>query len=789
MQIKSRRKVQMPSREVGNGFVGLEEDLLEIKSRLCEGSSQLGIIPIVGMGGIGKTTLARYAYDGPLSAQHFDIHAWLTISQSYNLRRILRTVLRSIKDVFSRDDVVQYWYRNDEALKEHVQRCLKGRRYLIVMDDLWDTNVWDVLRMMFPDDLNGSRIIVTTRELKVASYVDCLGHPHQMHLMSVDQSWMLLKERVFGFESCPLELEKIGEAIAEKCGGLPLAVVVIAGVLSNEVNQRKYFWESIARNVSKVAHTHDEQFNEMLSLSYKCLPSPLRLCFLYMGCFPEDYEINVSKLIKLWMGECFLTSNESKDMEELGYEYLEELAARSLVLVSKIGSDGKIRIVKIHDLLRDLCLRKCEDENFVCNINEFSGSFPQGIKNSYRLSVFCNIFGRIPNTKMSHMHTLLLFKHWAFDSWISFKLLRIFDGLSVIMYPTDNSVMYIGELIHLRYLALTCKPIRETLTPVSNSLYHLQNLQTLIFRFREFIRDGVPARPRLRMLTAFRDDKPHLKFCLLRSESMCEMYMKFDVWRMPNLRHLILLDGLLPDPSTENFQQTSCMENLQTLCLMKDFKCSERFMEMLPNLKKLGVIYSYEDTYETGWSKYCLVNLVHLYKLEKLNLYAEPYPTLKGYDLSQNIAFPLALKKLSLSGCRFPWEDMRMIGLLPNLQVLKLKRRACHGTEWETSEGEFSQLKVLLIDSTDLLQWTSESSHFPKLERLTLFECDNLRDIPCEIGEIATLQVIEVDIRNSSIVESAVLIKEEQESFGNVVQVSFLRTRRWERFTSWYYQL
>ncbi|KAG6386578.1 hypothetical protein SASPL_151744 [Salvia splendens] len=307
----------------------------------------------------------------------------------------------------------------------------------------------------------------------------------------------------------------------------------------------------------------------------------------------------------------------------------------------------------------------------------------------------------------STMHTILLFKHWAFDSWKCFRLLRIFDGLSVVIHSTSSADIYIGELIHLRYLALTCEPVRQTITLVSNSLYRLQHLQTLIFRIKEFIRDTdgrvVP------------QGLPQLH----------QEYMEFEFWRLPNLRHLILLDGFLPDPSTKSFEQISSMENLQTLCLMKDFKCSERFLEMLPNLKKLGVIYSYKSTYETGWSQYCLLNLVRLHRLEKLNLYAEPYPSLRAYDLPQNIAFPSALKKLSLSG-----NDMGMIGWLPNLQVLKLKRHACHGPEWETSEGEFCRLKVLLIDSTDLVQWTTESSHFPKLEQLTLFECNKLRGIP-----------------------------------------------------------
>ncbi|XP_057767443.1 putative late blight resistance protein homolog R1B-16 [Salvia miltiorrhiza] len=734
MQIQSSMNNPRPS----DCIIGIEEDLLKIKSELCGGSSQLRVIPIVGMGGIGKTTLARYAYHDPLSVHRFDLCVWLTISQRFQLREILVSALCSLNNV----DEEAYERVHDELLKETVYKRLKGMRYLVVMDDMWDMNVWDDLRGIFPDDRNGSRIIVTTRELSVASYIDSL-HPHQMQLMAVDQSWRLLKGRVFGNGDCPLEFEEIGQVIAQNCRGLPLAVVVIAGVLSCEAN-----WEEIARNVSKFVHTSYEKFIEILSLSYEYLPGRLRPCFLYMGCFPEDYEINVSKLIRLWAAEGFLASNEAREMEELGYEYLEELVAKSLVLISKKGSDGKIRTVKIHDLLRGLCLRKCRDENFLCTVDEFSGTFPQGIEHSNRLSVFCNVSGSIE--MVSAMHTILLFKHWALDSWEEFRLLKVFDALSVTL---GSSLVYISELIHLRYLGFTCEPETKLLTIVSYSLCELRDLQTLVVRILS---------------------RAETQFSSLDVKSLNKSCMEFQIWETPQLRHVVLLNGFLRDPPAGSLP---CMENLHTLSRVKDFKCSERMLEMMPNLKKLGIAYSYRGTYETGWSGYELHNLVHLHRLEKLSLYAEPYPNLKD-DLSRNIAFPVTLRKLSLSGCRLPWEAMRMIGVLPNLRVLKLRRRACFGTEWETREGEFCQLKVLLIDSTDLLEWITESSHFPRLERLTLYECDNLREIPCGFGDIPTLELIEVDIRNTTMVESAKCIEEEQESYGNEqLQVRFLKSR------------
>ncbi|KAL8517969.1 hypothetical protein ACS0TY_009312 [Phlomoides rotata] len=729
-------------------IVGFEEDLMEIKGRLFGEPSKLQITPIVGMGGIGKTTLAAYVHDDPLSVYHFDVRAFVTVSQKYNEWGILSEILCLI------DASKQHQGKNDEELKTQIYQSLKGRRYLIVMDDIWSTNVWDDVQRIFPDDSNGSRIIITTRELDIALYVAPLRHHHEMHLISVDQSWNLLKKKVFAEEHCPPEFEEIGMLIARNCGGLPLAIVVIAGVLA-KVNRMQETWINIAENVKETVNASDGRYSEILSLSYAHLPHHLRPCFLYIGGFPGSYEINASKLIRLWAAEGFLTSDESKDMEELGDEYLEDLAKRSLVLIDKKRYNGKIRAVKMHDLLRDLCLNRARDEKFLHVINEFLGSFPEGIEKSQRVSVFSKVWGSFPDMDGSTIHTILLFNHWSFDSWKSFRLLRVVDAMS-FCFQSYSDLGYLIELFHLRYLAFTTECTQKTLIfGVSETFYQLQNLETLIIKV----------------------------FNVASHHGSCTypVCLAFNIWGNPKLRHLILLDGFLHCHFSKYCpEDASALENLHTLSRIKGFACSQRILKTMQNLKKLGIFYSYEDLYESGWSKYSLNNLVHLCKLEKLSIYAEPYPNLKN-DVSQNLGFPATLIRLSLSGCRFPWEDMRTVGSLPNLQVLKLKRHACCGTEWETIEGEFDQLRVLLIDTTDLHHWATESCPFPRLERLTLYDCQNLREIPCGIGEIPTLQLIEVDIQNSSVVESAESLKEEQESFGNDLQVRRLKSRSWRR--------
>ncbi|KAL7114567.1 hypothetical protein ACP275_04G128700 [Erythranthe tilingii] len=630
-----------------DAVLGLEEDAMKLKGRLC----------------------GEYVYDDPLIVHHFDVRVWVTISLNYSIRRILLDLVSFI-GVSNKE---LHKFDSDALLFGYVYKYLKRRRYLIVMDDLWNTNVFDDVRMIFPDDSNGSRIVVTTRQLDVASYADPSGRFHRVELMNMDQSWNLLREKVFANrEHCPPELEQIGKLIVENCRGLPLAIVVIAGVL-RKANQTQDTWRNIARNVKGAFDGSDEQFMEILSLSYTYLPHCLRPCFLYMGGFPEDHEISASKVIKLWAAEGFVKSNGSKNQEEVAEEYLEDLAKRSLVLVVKKRFNSRIKAVKIHDLLRDLCLRKSQEENFLHVINEFSVD---------SLKVDC-----------SHIHTLLLFQHEALHSWRSFSLLRVVDALSVIFdfYPDD-----IFELFHLRYLAFTFDYLQKGLHyEIPKSFSKLKNLRTLIIR-------------------------------------------QFNGYY--------------------GFRATCC------------FTCSQRMLEMIPNLKKLGITYSSDDLYEQEWSKYCLNNLVHLHKLEELKFHAMPHDYDRS-DLSRNLVFPLTMKKLTLSGCNLPWESMTIVGSLPNLEVLKLKKGAFRGLEWEMTEGEFCRLKVLVMDRTDPRVWITESSHFPTLEVLVLRECYTLSEIPYSVCEIQTLEQIKVDCCNSSIGESAKQIQEEVQSFGNDVEV------------------
>ncbi|KAL0417163.1 UNVERIFIED_CONTAM: putative disease resistance RPP13-like protein 3 [Sesamum latifolium] len=241
-----------------NTMVGVDERLLQVVDELARDESNLQILPIVGMGGIGKTTLAQNAFNHPYIVNRFDIRISFTISQQYSVREILLKYLlndkKDKKGTCTSDKKEEKGENLDELgvaeLGERLYKLLFGKRYLIIMDDVWSIKAWEDLKLSFPNNGNGSRILVTTRLLDVARPLGSQNHYLTINFLDEDISWNLLCEKVFAQKSCPYqELEEIGRNIAKGCCGLPLAIVVVGGLLAKSKKTRKY-WEFVAENVS-----------------------------------------------------------------------------------------------------------------------------------------------------------------------------------------------------------------------------------------------------------------------------------------------------------------------------------------------------------------------------------------------------------------------------------------------------------------------------------------------------------------------------------------------------------
>ncbi|PHT32427.1 hypothetical protein CQW23_28764 [Capsicum baccatum] len=278
---KSQDKGKQPSKEstvqefpisvkdilnVENIMIGRDDQRKRLVEDLTRSySSKPKVIPIVGMGGIGKTTLAN--------------------------EEILLSLLRSTKsDTFD---------MNDEAkLADRLQKSLKGKRYLIVLDDMWKTEAWDAVRLCFPNENKGSGILLTTRNTEVARDAGTENFSLQMDLMGPDESWNLFKSVAFANEALPSEFETIGKQIAEKCHGLPLTIAVVAGLLRSK--RAIEDWENVAKDVkSFVTNDVDERCSRVLRLSYNHLTSDLKTCLLHFGIFPEDSEIPAKNLMMI----------------------------------------------------------------------------------------------------------------------------------------------------------------------------------------------------------------------------------------------------------------------------------------------------------------------------------------------------------------------------------------------------------------------------------------------------------------------------------------------------------
>ncbi|KAL2515659.1 Disease resistance RPP8-like protein 3 [Forsythia ovata] len=698
-------------------IVGLDDDLMEIKTRLTRESQNLETISIVGMGGIGKSTLAKLVYDDLFIMNHFYIRVWVTVSQEYSMQKILLDLLDCMK---TRTDNMRE-VSNDQ-LADTLYKYLKGRRYLVVLDDVWDTRVWDDVNRLFPNDKNGSRVILTTRLENVAIYANSCPPLHRMNFLNEFDSWKLFCD-VFENGCCPLGLS-VGKEIVQNCQGLPLAVVVIAGLISKDT-RRETFWSYVAKNLSSVITSNDEQCSKILYLSYNNLPHHLIECFLYMGVFPEDFIIPVSILVKLWIAEGLLKSVRFKNLEDVAEEYLLDLVKRNLVLVGKRNSKGKIKTCKIHDLVRDLCINEAKKEKFFHVANKIDNGIPQGT-NIHRLSIQ-------PRTRNLHNAERQL---TASRSILDFcghfaNRAKIFNrGALKVLHVDPRDVKLpneIIELVNLEYLNGTC----DFKTWPLESIHKLQNLETLILR-----------RSYVELSSSF--DLGH--------------DLPPEIWKMSQLRHVSLeVPVNLPEPLIAETEGETVLENLRTLSTIYNFKCAVEVLRRIPNVKKLGISYDHEEDH------WCFYNLVHLCKLETLKFFFSS----SRQSFLQNIIFPPSLRKLTLINGKLPWNDMTIIGSLPNLQVLKLKMFAFTGREWEPNEGEFLLLKFLLLEIINLEHWRADSIHFPSLEHLVIFDCHLLQEIPSGIGAIPTLQSIELYYCNDSVVTSAKQIQEEQLDWGN----------------------
>ncbi|PHT97519.1 hypothetical protein BC332_33543 [Capsicum chinense] len=352
-------------------IVGFENESEKIIQYLTRGSHDRDVVPVVGMGGQGKTTIARKVYNNGSIVHHFDVRAWCIISQSYSRRDLLQ-------EIFSQDTGKEDKGDKEDILADELKKSLTVKRYLIVLDDMCDVKAWDDLRLSFPDVGNRSRIVITTRLEEVAKQVKHHIDPYSLPFLTSDKSLKLLQKKLFQQESFPPSLQDVSKAVAERCKGLPLVIVLVAGIIKR--NKMDASWWHEVKNSQVSYYGESEGYSlSTVQLSYDNLPDPLRTCLLYMGMFPEDARIPLSELISLWIAECFVQNiEESGRLEETAEGYLNDLISSNVVMVSGRRYNGKVKYCQVHDVVLHFCLNKSREEKFMLavkgNPNRFQSS-------------------------------------------------------------------------------------------------------------------------------------------------------------------------------------------------------------------------------------------------------------------------------------------------------------------------------------------------------------------------------------------------------------------------------
>ncbi|PWA98207.1 Disease resistance protein [Artemisia annua] len=696
--------------------VGLDHHVEVIRDKLVEDQKQLDVVSIVGMGGLGKTTLATKVFNDRFIMYHFNIRAWVTVSQTYTKRDVLIQILASLGVQVDIENT------NDFKLREMLHKSLKVQRYLIVIDDIWSKETWDNLKVLFPDDETSSRILLTSRLNEVGLHAKSKpnGLVHFLSYLTEKQSWELLCKKVFHGEECPEWLIKHGMQIANKCQGLPLSVVVVAGLLAKEPENID-LWEKISCSVTSCIASDENKHMETLDLSYNHLPLHLRDCFLYLGGFPEDFKFPARRLIRLWMAEGFIQEAENQSFEDIGEAYLLDLVGRNLVIVAERRSNGGVKSFKVHDLVRELCLRIAQEERFFQRINstesyEFIISYKQR-----RMFIYQDItilkFAHPPTPSLRTLFCFLTPTSWIYDiaeHVRSFVLLRVLDlqNCKLINFP-DSIVL----LVHLRYLAI------GHALGFPSSICNLTSLQSVIIKTNHGY--------------------------------MSSLLLPSNISDLVNLRHL-WSDSVLYLPSLNRPM------NLQTI---SEVELGENFQKYFPVIKKMSLILNSDEG-----NDFVLLPCLETLKLTGIYRRKLTEPELpKGEPNCRNnqISFPTTLKQLTLVRCHLPWSDMSIIQSLPNLEVLKLSDYAFDGSLWKTDEVQFRQLKFLRLEQLNIKQWEAYSVNFPCLKQLEIVTCFNLEEIPLEIGDIPTLELIKTNGWIRSFVESLKRIQEEQHDVGN----------------------
>ncbi|KAH0682287.1 hypothetical protein KY289_020039 [Solanum tuberosum] len=561
------------------------------------------------------------------------------------------------------------------------------------------------------------------------------SHPHNLEKLSKGDSFKLLEQRVFGkTRECPIKLRGYGNEIVDKCCGVPLAIVVIAGALRGCLGESE--WKLVKDNVGKHLINKDDSKSclKFVETSYNHLPQQRKAAFLYFGVFPQGFDIPAWKLILLWVAEGLIKSDlQGSEIEEVAETYLSDFTGRNLVMVMQKRSNGQTKTCRLHDILHEFCIIEAERISLFQQVYLQPGVrvFPsiEDPNTSCRLCIQSSIsYNFIPKDRIvQHVRSLLCFSSDQKQIDLSnldvqlipyaFPLIRVLDIQSLIF---EFSEMF-SRLFHLRYIA-----IKGNFTVLPSLFGNFWYLQTLI---------------------------------LHTDTSSSTLEIKEDIWKMLQLRHLHSnLPVKLSPPPPPTSTSKSCTSCLQTLSKVTPDSCKKTVFAKVCHLRKLGIegqlaVLLGKSTKGREFDSFQELRCVENLKLLNNGWSEELHLPPQFFNLQKT------LNKLTLSNTCFEWTEADMLGELEYLTVLKLKENAFIGKNWKPKKGSFSNLQVLWIDWAENWEtWDASNCPFQSLTHLVLISCYDLNAVPHELADLPYLQEMKL-MRTFKAVSSAIEIK------------------------------
>ncbi|CAN6226716.1 unnamed protein product [Urochloa humidicola] len=655
------------------GIEGPRDELIELLTGRIDSVRQRRVVSIVGFGGLGKTTLANQVYQRIKS--QFNCTTFVLVSRNPNINKLLKDILIGTLETRQSPSVDQGEIDNlrqktfeDLQLITMIRENLQNSRYLVVIDDIWSKSVWqDFLQFIFPENNSASRIITTTRikDVAKACHFSPDDHVYVMKSLSSDDSKALFLQRIFGLkEKCPSGLEQVADDILKKCGGMPLAIVNIASLLSTKpATKQEWVWvlNSIGSTDWQDQGSHElSVVKRILFLSYCDLPHHLKICFLYLSIFPEDYILTGEFLISRWIAEGFLTDQRGESLEQVGEKYFIELINRNMIQPSDIQPldikyiNSKAEAYQVHDIMLDLIISLATEENFA-TILDSQHRAPSSNK-IRRFSIQCKSDEEITwlsTTNFSHTRSLNLFCDFnKMPPLVNFQVLRVLD-LRYYFSLNNEYVDNIGSLTQLRYVRL------GNVSKIPMQIGKLQLLQTLDLRgteVKELPESIVQLLRLVRLFLPWRVKLPN------------------GISKMEALQVLSVIDGTTNSPHI--IQELGSLTKLKDLELFWDYDNAESGDEiynyqLVMSLCKLG-----------GFS----LQSLHIQNVFRsvdflLDSWSPPPRHLQKFQIDMGCFFSslpkwipslLELTCLTISIGNVGGEDLQVLGSLPSLLHLDL---------------------------------------------------------------------------------------------------------------------